>query len=56
MSKMKEKTPNPEGKHGKPITLAPMTFDEAVRKILAAPPEPKSAKEKPTKKRADKKQ
>ena len=38
------KTPNPAGKHGKPFTLAPMKFDDALRKILAASPEPRAAK------------
>ena len=38
---MKTATPNPAGKAGKPLTLAPMKFDDALRKILAAPPEPK---------------
>jgi len=46
------KAPNPAGNKGKPFTLAPMKFDEALRKILAAPPEPKTAKpKKPAKKR-----
>ena len=44
MLPMKETT-NPKGKHGKPITLAPMTFDEAARKMLGTQP-PKS-EEKP---------
>jgi hypothetical protein len=46
---MKTQTPNPTGKHGKPFTLAPMKFDDALRKILAAPPEPKP--DKPAKKK-----
>lgn len=35
---MKEQshTPNPAGKHAEPFSLAPMKFDEAHRKILAA--------------------
>jgi hypothetical protein len=48
--------PNPKGKEGKPFTLAPMSFDEAVKKMLAtAPPksEPKDAK--PRKKPASRK-
>lgn len=40
----KPTSPNPSGKHGKPFTLAPATFDDAIRKILAAPPEPKPTK------------
>ena len=43
--------PNPAGKAGKPFTLAPMKFDDALRKILAAPPEPKTARNKSTKKK-----
>jgi hypothetical protein len=52
MPQMKE-TANPKGKHGKPITLAPMTFDEAVRKMLSTQP-PKSEEKavKPPKKAA----
>lgn len=44
---MKEAPTNPAGKHGKPITLAPLTFEEAVKKMLSTPPpkpEPKAAK------------
>jgi hypothetical protein len=52
---MKSGTPNPAGKHGKPFTLAPMKFDDALRKILAAPPEPKADKVKPAKKKLSKK-
>jgi len=50
---MKAHTPNPAGKHGKPFTLAPHSFEDALRKILAAPPEPKidKPKKKPSKKR-----
>jgi hypothetical protein len=36
-----QRPPNPAGKAGKPFTLAPHSFDDALRKILAAPPEPK---------------
>ena len=42
--------PNPNGKNGKPISLAPYTFDDALRKILSAQPEQKSQVKKPTKK------
>jgi len=51
---MKAANPNPAGKAGKPFTLAPMKFDDALRKILAASPEPKSEHKK-TQKRAKKK-
>ncbi len=49
----KHSNPNPAGNKGKPFTLAPMKFDDALRKILAAPPEPKA--EKPQKKKPSKK-
>lgn len=45
----KTSSPNPNGKKGDPISLAPHTFDDALRKILASPPEPKAEK-KPVKK------
>ncbi len=51
---MKSANPNPAGKHGKPFTLAPHSFDDALRKILAAKPEPKPER-KPAKKTAPKK-
>jgi hypothetical protein len=41
---MASKSPNPAGKAGKPFTLAPHSFEDALRKILAAPPEPKPDK------------
>jgi hypothetical protein len=54
---MKDQTSNPKGKNGKPITLAPMTFEEAIKKMLstqppkteekAAKPQKKTAKSKP---------
>lgn len=43
---MKAANPNPNGKHGKPFTLAPHSFEDALRKILAARPEPKPDKPK----------
>jgi len=30
--------PNPNGKNGKPLTIAPITFEQAVRKMLNTPP------------------
>ncbi|MDX6613230.1 MAG: hypothetical protein QOD75_2416 [Blastocatellia bacterium] len=36
-------SPNPSGKTGKPFSLAPHSFEDALRKILATPPEPKPA-------------
>jgi len=49
--------PNPAGKAGKPFTLAPHKFDDALRKILSAPPEPKQANvsKKTAKKKPDRK-
>jgi hypothetical protein len=48
---MKSSNPNPRGREGKPFTLAPHSFDDALRKILAAKPEPKPER-KATKKKA----
>jgi hypothetical protein len=48
-----EHNPNPNGKAGKPISIPPMSFDDAVRKMLStAPPkaEPKEAKKRAAKK------
>lgn len=53
---MKKQATNPTGKNGKPITLPPISFEDAVRKMLATQPpkgEPKAAK--PTKKSTAKK-
>ena len=36
-----QQNPNPKGKEGKPFSLAPLTFDEALRKMLSTQP-PKS--------------
>jgi hypothetical protein len=45
---MGTKITNPAGREGKPFTLAPHSFDDALRKILAAKPEPREpAKVKP---------
>ncbi|MBC8028883.1 MAG: hypothetical protein H7Z16_02125 [Pyrinomonadaceae bacterium] len=52
---MKRETPNPTGNKGKPFTLAPHSFEDALRKILSAPPEPKPDKGKSGKKKATKK-
>jgi hypothetical protein len=51
---MKREIPNPAGKAGKPFSLAPHSFEDALRKILAAPPEPKPDKGKPAKKKQSK--
>jgi hypothetical protein len=53
---MKEErhNPNPNGKDGKPITLAPLSFDEALDGLLGVKPEPKE-KPKEAKKKAAKK-
>ena len=42
--KAEPKNPNPAGREGKPISLAPYSFDDALRKILASPPGPKPDK------------
>jgi hypothetical protein len=55
LSERTHRTPNKNGREGNPISLAPLTFDEAVRKMLATEPpkrEPKEAK--PKKKTAKK--
>jgi hypothetical protein len=44
---MKKQANNPAGKNGKPITLAPMSFEDAVKKMLETQPpqtEPKATK------------
>jgi hypothetical protein len=47
MREMKEaRSPNPAGKHGKPFTLAPYSFEDALLKILKATPEPKPERKK----------
>jgi hypothetical protein len=52
MTKHARKVSNKKGREGNPISLAPLTFDEAVRKMLAtAPPKPEpKAQKKATKK------
>ncbi|GEM_PF-5809358 len=52
---MKPPNPNPAGREGKPFTLAPHSFDDALRKILAAKPEPKPARKSAKKKTPAKK-
>lgn len=47
------RVPNSKGREGNPISLAPLSFDEAVRKMLATAP-PKSDP-KPQKKTAKRK-
>jgi hypothetical protein len=45
--KKERHNPNPKGKEGNPITLAPMSFEDAVRKMLGTQPpkdEPKETK------------
>lgn len=52
---MKSGTPNPHGREGKPISLSDYSFEDAVRKILQAPPEPKrKPKKKPRKQTSNK--
>jgi hypothetical protein len=45
-------TPNPAGRHGKPIVLPPTSFEDAVKKMLNTPAPPKE--EKPKKKSSTK--
>jgi len=42
-----ETPPNPAGREGKPISLAPYSFEDALKKILKAEPPPKEPKRKP---------
>ena len=51
----KPKQPNPAGREGKPFSLAPHSFDEALKKILTASPPPKPESKKPAKKVSRKK-
>jgi hypothetical protein len=48
---MKPEIPNHAGNKGKPFTLAPHSFEDALGKILAAPPEPKTDRGKPAKRK-----
>jgi hypothetical protein len=44
---MKNKTPNPKGRAGEPISLAPLTFEEAVAGLAQVKmPEPEKTKPK----------
>jgi hypothetical protein len=49
---MKRESPNPAGREGKPFSLAPYSFEDALQKILKATPEPKP--DKPAKKKTTK--
>lgn len=50
---MKEErhNPNPKGREGKPISVPPMSFDEAVKKMLSTQPPKSEDKEPKTPKR-----
>jgi hypothetical protein len=52
-SDKKSSTPNKNGREGNPISLTPLTFDEALRKMLAT--EPPKPEPKPQKKPAKQK-
>jgi hypothetical protein len=39
-SKKKKRNPNPAGRAGKPISLAPLTFMQALTRLAKAPPPP----------------
>jgi hypothetical protein len=41
---VKQSTPNPAGKHGKPIDLSGYSFEDVVRKALNTPVPSKQAK------------
>ena len=58
MRGMKEErqNPNPKGKEGKPFTLEPMSFEDAVKRMLSTPPPKSEQKAKPEKKPAKSKQ
>jgi hypothetical protein len=46
-----KRTPNPTGRHGKPIILPPSTFEDAVKKAISTPtPKHIPPKKKKTKK------
>ncbi len=51
---MKSATPNPAGKHGKPISLSDYSFEDVVRKALSTPV-PSKHPQKPAKKTKSKK-
>ena len=52
---MKSTSPNPAGKRGKPISLAPYTFDQVLAKALTTPaPSKAEQKAKPAKKKSAK--
>lgn len=53
---MSKANPNPRGREGKPFSLKPYSFDDALRKILSAKPEPKPAKKTSQRKATDTKQ
>lgn len=50
---MKPRTPNPTGRQGKPISLAPYSFEDALKKILKAEPPPKEKNSKKRHKKQD---
>jgi hypothetical protein len=52
---MPKPNPNPAGREGKPISVAPYSFDEIVDKMLATPLPSKAKQPKVTKKTARKK-
>jgi hypothetical protein len=56
MDKQANKTPNKKGREGKPFSLAPLTFDEAIKKMLSTqPPKAEEKAIKPQKKAAKRK-
>jgi hypothetical protein len=55
MRGMKRESPNPAGREGKPFSLAPYSFEDALQKILKATPEPKAERKKAQPKKTSKK-
>lgn len=55
MPNTKKHNPNPTGREGRPLSLAPMTEADVLKKLLAAKPEKLQALKKPKKAKAAKK-
>lgn len=54
-TKTTKEIPNPAGREGRPLSLAPMTETDVLKKLLAAKPEKLQALKKPKKAKAGKK-
>lgn len=55
MKNTKKQTPNPAGREGRPLSLAPLTEADVLKKLLAAKPEKLQALKKPKKAKVAKK-